>query len=636
MSRMFLLGVMLLVGTTLACVQDEDSYSSGVPSDGTGAAPDAILRGQGFSIPTPPDADFFEITQRLRLKSQDPIPHVLKALPPPQEVGQSETFTITDLQNYTRSQVTATLRVISPHAYWYVANGVDVDQGALEQSSQEFETKTYPTDVRYFGDTVKGGFDGDKHLTILTARFNGAAGYYSSPDEYPRIVHPFSNQRLMLYINGNILKPGNPNFNSVVAHELQHALHWHADPNEESWVNEGLSVLAEDLNSFRTFSAQTFQRAPDVQLTHWEDSPSDNSLHYAAAHLFMRFLGEHWGGYEKLKDLVAEPKDGIEGVDAFLEGQGSPQRFRDVFKDWVVANLGGNSSNPNYRYQGLNVQAQLSRRITENSTFSDQVHQYAAKYIEVKPDKGSASVTFAGSPVVHLLPTQPPGGRSFWWSNRGDSIDTTLTREFDLSGISSATLRFKAWYDIEKGWDYAYVVISEDGGATWTVASGSQASAENPLGQSYGPGYTGTSGGGKDPRWVQESIDLTPYARKKILVRFEYVTDEAVNDNGLALDDIELPELNFLDDAEQGLDWNANGFFRTDNLVPEDFLVQLVELHKDGSMTVYDLALDDRQRGEAQVCCFGNDIERVVVIVAALAPATTEPATFQLGVQTGP
>ena len=635
MSRMFFFGILLLVGTIVACVQDKGAHSSDVPSDGTIAVLDTTQRGQEFSIPTPPDADFFEITQRLRLKSQDPIPHVLKALPPPQEVGQSETFTVTDLQNYTRSQVTASLRVVSPHAYWYVANDVDVDQGALERSGQEFENKIYPTDVRYFGDTIKGGFDGDKHLTILTARFNGAAGYYSSPDEYPRIVHPFSNQRLMLYINGNILKPGNPSFNSVVAHELQHALHWHADPNEESWVNEGLSVLAEDLNGFRSVSARTFQSVPDVQLTHWEDSPSDNSLHYAAAHLFLRFLGEHYGGYEKLKDLVVEQKDGIEGVDAFLEKQGAPQRFRDVFKDWVVANF-GNSSDPNYRYQGLNVQAQLSRRITQNSTFSDQVHQYAAKYIEVKPDKGSASLTFAGSPIVRLLPTQPPSGQSFWWSNRGDSIDTTLTREFDLSSISSATLRFKAWFDIEKGWDYAYVEVSEDGGATWTVVSGSQASAENPLGQSYGPGYTGTSGGSKDHRWVQESIDLTPYARKKILVRFEYITDEAVNNNGLALDDVEVPELNFLDDAEQDRGWDAHGFFRTDNLAPEDFVVQLVEQHQDGSITVNDLTLDEQQRGQTQVCCFGSDLDRVVVIVAAMAPATTEQASFQLDVQTGP
>ncbi|HLE82363.1 MAG TPA: hypothetical protein VJA25_13980, partial [Dehalococcoidia bacterium] len=156
--------------------------------------------------------------------------------------------------------------------------GMTVEQGALENSANKFEADIYPTDVRFFGDTIAGGFDGDPHLTILTTSFKGAAGYYSSPDEYPKVVHSYSNQRLMLYINGNSLRPGSVSFNSVVSHELQHAIHWHADPNEESWVNEGLSVLAEDLNGFRPAMARVFEQGPEIQLTLWEDAPADNGV----------------------------------------------------------------------------------------------------------------------------------------------------------------------------------------------------------------------------------------------------------------------------------------------------------------------------------------------------------------------
>ena len=637
MLRLLFLYTVLLLSAVVACSQDQGSIPPTTVTAGQAATPtaQALHDVERAQIPQPPDADSFEITRRLRLKSGGPFPQAMKAPPPPQEVGREEVFTVTDLQSYARFPVTATLRVVTPHAYWYVDKEMTVEQRALENSANKFEADIYPTDVRIFGDTIVGGFDGDPHLTILTTSFKGAAGYYSSPDEYPTVVHSYSNQRLMLYINGNSLRPGSVSFNSVVTHELQHAIHWHADPNEESWVNEGLSVLAEDLNGFRPSVARIFEQAPEVQLTLWEDAPADNGPHYAAAYLFFKFLGQHWGGYDKLKELVAEPADGVDGVNAYLRKLGSSAQFRDVFKDWVVANAGGDNIDPRYKYDGLQVRAQAARRISADETFSDQVRQYAAKYIEVKPESRSVELAFSGSPVTKLLPTEAHSGQRFWWSNRGDSTDSTLTRGVDLSQVTAATLRFWTWFDIEKGWDYAYVEVSEDGGATWTILPGTHASRDDPLGNSYGPGYTGKSGEGGAPQWEQESVDLTPYAGKKVLLRFEYITDEAVNSDGLALDDIEIPEVGFRDDAESENGWMARGFFHTDNLVAQDFIVQVLEQRSGGATTVRDIPLDGPFKGNAQLCCFGQDLERAEVIVAALAPATTAPAAFELSVKTG-
>ena len=42
----------------------------------------------------------------------------------------------------------------------------------------------------------------------------------------------------------------------------------------------------------------------------------------------------------------------------------------------------------------------------------------------------------------------------------GDKSDMTLTGAFDLSGLTQATLSFQTWYDVEEGWDYAYVTVS--------------------------------------------------------------------------------------------------------------------------------------------------------------------------------
>ena len=135
-------------------------------------------------------------------------------------------------------------------------------------------------------------------------------------------------------------------------------------------------------------------------------------------------------------------------------------------------------------------------------------------------------------------------------------MDTRLTREFDLSGLTSATLRYRAWFETERGWDYAYVAASTDGGKTWRALPATHTSDYDPVGAAYGPGYTGDSGG----KWVQESVDLTAFAGRKVLLRFEYVTDDAAHARGFAVDDISIPELGFSDGADSDGGWQAEGF----------------------------------------------------------------------------
>ncbi len=138
-------------------------------------------------------------------------------------------------------------------------------------------------------------------------------------------------------------------------------------------------------------------------------------------------------------------------------------------------------------------------------------------------------VTFKGSPTVSVVPVDAHSESFMWWSNRGDESDMRLTRGFDLTGADHVTLNFWTWYYIENLWDYAYVMVSSDGGATWTPLSTPRTTAEDPYNNAYGSGYTGQSGG-----WVQESLDLSAYAGQQIMVRFEYITDDAVNQAGHA------------------------------------------------------------------------------------------------------
>ncbi len=196
----------------------------------------------------------------------------------------------------------------------------------------------------------------------------------------------------------------------------------------------------------------------------------------------------------------------------------------------------------------------------------------------------------------------------------------TLTRAFDLPAGKS-TLEFDLWYDIEENWDYTYLEASTDGGQTWKILQTENGTDADPQGNSYGWGWTGATKG-----WVSESVDLSAYAGKNVLLRFEYITDAAVNGEGLIVDNIRIPELDYSADFESGLDgWDAKGFVRLQNVLPQSYRVLVVR--KGSGITVEELKLDDRMSGSLAVTATDN--EQVYLIVLGTARYTRQKASYQ-------
>jgi immune inhibitor A len=570
------------------------------------------------------DRDLLELAVRLG-RTGGPLSPVARQEPPAYQEGQQQEFTVMDTLAPSLRTVNATLRLITPHAYFYFQDGLDVSQEDLEKAGRDFEESVYPTVARYFGQEWTPGVDSDPHITLLHTDLPGLGGYFNDGDEYPRAASPGSNEREMFYLNTDGTKPGSDGYKGLVAHELQHLVHWNADPTEEVWVNEGLSELARDLASGGPGSIPLTLAQPDTQLNAWEPMGGRNAPHYVASHLFIRYLLEHYGGWEGARRLLEETADGIEGINAYLAPFGVT--FKDVFADWVVANYLDDPNGGPYSYADAEVKVSSATTLTDYDDGEDSVQQFAADYIEAKLSEGDAVFSFDGGEAVKAIPNEPHSGRGQWWSGRGDAIDSTLTSEFDLTGLESATLTFWTWYDIEKDWDYAYVMASSDGGSTWQILRGRQTTDENPVGLAYGPGYTGKSGGGDSPAWVEESIDLSPFAGQKILLRFEYITDEGVNLDGWAIDDIAIPELAFSDDGEQDGAWQAQGFQRLTAPLPQRFIVRVIEMGE--TTSVQPLPLDEANRGEVRLSGFGSTLDKAVIVVAAASDGTTQAAPYR-------
>jgi len=583
------------------------------------------------------------LAERLRPGS-GPIPEIVNPTPPQHSVGDKDRFYVSNSDTMEVFPITATLRLISQHTEMWVEDGVKVDQKALERAAKEFDERIYPTVHEYCGSEWSPGVDNNPRICILNARFTGAAGYYSSQDEYSRLVNPYSNEREMFYMNADAAAPGTEHYSAILAHEFQHMVHWQLDSNEESWVNEGASELAARLCGFGASSAvQAFARAPETQLNAWSLSPDDDTIpHYGASYLWMEYFMQRTGS-DALKAVLRHPEDGIAGFSAVLQQTAGAPSFEELFADWVLANLLNDKSlaQGRYAYHQVTprVQAGPARRdlpIQERGTVS----QFGTRYVAVAPSTQAISIEFRGNPTTAVVPNRPEQGRYEWWSNRGDMGDARLTRAFDLTGVSKATLQYSLWYALEDGWDYAYVEVSADDGATWKLLTTGHTTSYDPNGNAFGPAYTGFSGhpAGSEamltPQWIRESIDLTPYAGQRILVRFEVVTDDAVNLPGLCLDNIAVPELGFQDGAEAGdAGWQAEGFVRIDNELPQQFIVQVVE--RGQTTRIHRLQLDESQRGSLSLN-LGSGETRVVLAISGLTPYTTEPAGYSYTITASP
>jgi len=580
----------------------------------------------GAGAPPPPDRDLFELALRFRPQDDSPASRLAATSSPAAAVGEQREFFVSNLIDGTVRTVTATLKVVSEHAYWYVDDNATVPIEDMKVSAQTFEERVHPAVVGTFGDIRSPGVDGDPRLIVLHTRLVGAAGYYSSKDGFTRQVHPHSNLSEIIYVDTRQLPPGTDVYMGVLAHELQHAVHWNQDVGEESWVNEGLSEVAAELAGYPTQFLDAFLRRPETQLNWWPDRPRITPPHYGASLLFFSYLARRYGGVDGLGQLVKQQLDGAEGVDAYLSRYGTS--FEALFQDWVVANYLDADEGP-YSYPDREVGIAGVYTLSMRKSASTTSPQFSARYYELADIKGDVAVRFVGNTNARQIAAGCASGRLCWWSGTGDAIDSSMTRRFDLTEVATATLEFMVWHDIEGGWDFAYVEASADGGLTWDILDTPHTTLDNPSGNSYGHAYTGQSLG-----WVRESIDLTRYAGGSVLVRFEYITDDAVHLDGLVLDDIALPEIGFFDDAEQARGWDARGFSRVDGAARQRFAVQIIERRADGEVRVVPMELDERNSGELVVRGLGAVVDQAIVVVSPMTRQTRHPATFNLSLAT--
>lgn len=532
-----------------------------------------------------PVADMRDLARRL--EGKEGIPLTVAAPLAPLTLGTQDEFWVANTDTNESFKISATLRYVTEHVYFWVQDGIEFDEAALQNLAETFEKKIYPTNRAFFGSEWTPGVDGDPHLYILYAEGLGfnLAGYFSSADENHPLAHEHSNAHEMFLLNKDNVDLAEESAYSVLAHEFQHMIHWNRDRNEASWVNEGFSELAVFLNDYDVDSDYAFISNPDLQLNDWPNNQGQTLPHYGAGFLFLTYFLDRFG--ETITQaLFGHPLNGMESVDAVLTASGAQDPLTgkeitadDVFLDWVLANYLRDQTIADGRYTYQNYsdapQADSTETIRHCPTgpITRDVHQYGVDYIQITC-RGNFRLHFEGSVQSRVVPTDFYSGSYALWSNKGDESNTTLTRTFDFSGHQGPlSFSYWTWYDLEEDYDYVYLEVSEDGDR-WQILTTPSGTPEDPSGNSYGWGYNGKSQG-----WIQERVDLSRYAGKKVQLRFEYVTDGAVNGEGMLLDDISIPEVGYFSDFENDSGgWEADGWARIENILPQTFRLALITL----------------------------------------------------------
>lgn len=554
------------------------------------------------------------------------------------KVGDKEKFWISNSDTAEHTQIDATLLYITPHSFFWAEDGTPVNEDDMKALMDTFEEKIYPTDREFFGSEANPGVDGDPHIYVLYASSIGhnIAGYFNSSDSFNPLVKEYSNAH-ETYVLGTSQDLGDAYTYATLAHEFVHMIQNASDRNDVSWMNEGFAEVGAFLNKYDVGGADWFYvQNPDMQLNTWVDNSSpDFSAHYGQSFLYLTYFLDRFGE-EATKALTNNPENDITSVDQTLAELNvtDPQTGKvitadDVFMDWAATLLLMDPSIGNGQYDYKNYPNAPKVEIPESiescpQSFGGTVNQYGMDYYSIKC-AGDYTLKFTGSTVVGLLPTSPHSGKYVFWSNRGDESDMTLTREFDFTNVSAPiNMSFSMWHDLETDYDYTFLEASTDG-QTWEILTTPSGTGEDPSGNSYGWGWNGQTND-----WKNEEVDLSQFAGQKVQIRFEYVTDAALNGEGFLLDDVKVDAINYQSDfeADNG-GWEGAGFVRVENVLPQTYRLSLII--EGDSTTVTPITLSADQTAEIPLSL--KDGEEAILIVAGTTRFTRLPAAYQIEIK---
>jgi hypothetical protein len=319
-------------------------------------------------------------------------------------------------------------------------------------------------------------------------------------------------------------------------------------------------------------------------------------------------------------DLHREPANGLAGVQNALRRVDPRLQVADVLHDWsLMVALDGLIDD------GAKLAGPLHERDVTTPTLHatvnwDSADAYStpgapdngADYVRLRDASGTyldgrhirtlgftGATTFPPSPVQWAVDPDPPfqAGNQALYSEAGDIRDEAIVRAITVPTGPAAELTFNALWNEEDLFDYGFVQISTDDGATYTSVACTDTTDEvdpfaSPVAIRTVPGFTGFSGG-----WRPQVCDLSSYAGQSVLLAFRAFNDTFVTGSepsiapGFWVDDVSVGGTLIADGTTLAA-WRS--ITETRNIPVAGFTVHIISMRTgSGQITVRRLPLSD-------------------------------------------
>jgi immune inhibitor A len=455
-----------------------------------------------------------------------------------------------------------------------------ITQAEVEYLLNAFDSNIYAKDSSYFGvpdfhngsNNVLGPsgywYDEAGRNVILVSNF-GDENFYDPT--YPYYIAGFYSPTFERWIDRNIISidtwqwenrigpegtewlPGiyvaRPYvYEGTIAHEFQHLIHDDYNTDDALFMNEGCSMFAEFLCGYGIpwGDINSYLATPDNSLTEWGDQGDINILaDYGVAALWTLYLNDQFG-----PDFLGKfVQDGVPGIEGLNVAFGGGITFDEVYRNWRIANL-IHSDEPGhgiYNYKSLDLADGDPIRVYDVKQKPKQVMygtDFGTTITTLGYDTGISAIGPYGSDYIEFTKWNNPAyGRldfdgddvavvpawtltdGIWFSGTGlDLVNLLLAGEATVD-VSDPVLSLTTSYDLEPYWDFGFIQVSTDNGATWNSLANSYTIYEHdpdahPDVIANLPGLTGTSDG-----YVTMDFDLSAYAGETVLIGFRYITD---------------------------------------------------------------------------------------------------------------
>tara|TARA_Y100001970_G_C14255243_1_gene874828 strand:+ start:252 stop:2291 length:2040 start_codon:yes stop_codon:yes gene_type:complete len=437
------------------------------------------------------------------------------------EIEENEKFLVIDINEYIVRPIIAK-QVMSndmkdSRYCWYIENQYvkHVNTELLELWIQKFNTEIHPIITNVFYNT-----DINPYIYVVITNLNpGIAGYYSDSNNYPVNLHYGSNEVDIIFIDIDQIKNGEQSFLSTLTHELTHLYQFQINSYSNSWIKEGTAeLITNSVGLQRPLDSNIFSRPISLSTLN-----NPNLQQYGYFTFFFLYLQDRFNPLN-LYELLQHENKSIEGIIDYLKTNHNYQNHsKDLLNEWGLEVLNCIIENCSFYDDFIN-----STPVIElNDSQTIEMLPLSLQFYKIL-DSQNTSIQIS----TEILNEN----NDIWWSGNGDLIDNMITFEFEIKDLDNYSLYFDTYFDIEGRFDLVYLEISKDGGASWEILSTPAMNSQSSSFYALGPHYTN-----QIEDWINEEILIGNLnITDKLLVRFEYITDDSVNNKGFYIKDITL------------------------------------------------------------------------------------------------